>query len=393
MKNTIHVWPEPLIRQDGLITIAAIIETAGMDRCRLWYRVPEACSDWVTKSADSFLLGTLFRAMRAGQDLHVHGTVSPSLLVNLQEFQRAWSLWLPRHYQCVDLRTDHEEERRPVPGQEAILGFSGGVDSAFSAWSHGSRRSGPGKYKLTVGLMVHGLDIPVEETDVFERAAEKSHRMLASIGMELIPMATNFRQLGDRWDDAHGAALASCLTLLGGRFGAGLIASSYTYTELVLPSGSNPVTDGMLSSDSFQIIHDGTAVARLEKIEALCQWPEALQNLRVCWAGPHKDRNCCRCTKCTWVMLAFRILGQPLPESFERDLTDREIMRIRSGYYTMKKRFEPLLARARKASMTASWVRALAFSIWINRLRLVAMRPIRTRKLVRRIDNFLFPPL
>ncbi|NET10990.1 MAG: SH3 domain-containing protein, partial [Symploca sp. SIO2B6] len=40
------------------------------------------------------------------------------------------------------------------------------------------------------------------------------------------------------------------------------------YQSLKLPWGTNPITDGLLSSKTFQSIHDGAAFTRLEKIQA-----------------------------------------------------------------------------------------------------------------------------
>ncbi len=65
---------------------------------------------------------------------------------------------------------------------------------------------------------------------------------------------------------------------------------------------------------------------RLEKLKALAVWPEALDNLKVCWEGQYKfdtspDQNCCVCDKCVRTMLAFRALGQEIPSSFPGELT------------------------------------------------------------------------
>ncbi len=45
---------------------------------------------------------------------------------------------------------------------------------------------------------------------------------------------------------------------------AGIIGSSNPYNALILPCGSNPITDTMLSGNNFEIIHDGAAPALLQ---------------------------------------------------------------------------------------------------------------------------------
>lgn len=43
--------------------------------------------------------------------------------------------------------------------------------------------------------MVHGFDIPLKEKETFENAAQRSQIMLSSLDVEMIPIATNFRQV------------------------------------------------------------------------------------------------------------------------------------------------------------------------------------------------------
>ncbi len=76
--------------------------------------------------------------------------------------------------------------------------------------------------------MVHGFDIPLDESDDI-RDLQNSRAIVQSVGLELIPMACNFREFGGDWEDEHGAALASCLSVFGQGFSAGLIAGSHVY--------------------------------------------------------------------------------------------------------------------------------------------------------------------
>jgi hypothetical protein len=207
--------------------------------------------------------------------------------------------------------------------------------------------------------MVQGFDIPLEQQETFDRAAEKSRAMLASLGMELIPIATNFRELEQDWEDAHGTGIASCLMLFQRGFEAGIIASSDPYDALNLPYGSNPVSDWLLSSQSFQIVHDGASFNRIEKIREIANWPEVPANLRVCWEGSQKDRNCGRCEKCIRNILAFRVLGLGLPPCFEQDVTDSQILGIKNLKKSQLIELDPIIAAARSAGISDSWVTAL----------------------------------
>ncbi|WP_375515647.1 hypothetical protein [uncultured Nostoc sp.] len=143
--------------------------------------------------------------------------------------------------------------------KRAISAFSGGLDSCFTAFRHSRGKCGRSQRPLEAGLMVHGFDIPLFEQESFDRAVQKSKLTLASLGLELIPMATNFRDFKQNWEDTHGIAVASCLMLLQGGYSIGLIPSSDPYhaVDLSWGWGSNPLTDPLLSSSTFPIIHDG----------------------------------------------------------------------------------------------------------------------------------------
>ncbi len=367
MRQT-HLWQEETVEADGLTSVGVTIENPNQERHRLWYRIPTEYSSLITPICDPFVAATLLLSMRWKAPTIVHGQVSPSLLQNLEEFQAAWSAWEPDQYKPIQISAEVEQEQPPAQSEDkGVVAFSGGVDSCFTVFRHRTGRCGRWQRNLKAGAMIHGLDIPLEEEQGFADAAEKSRKLLATLGVELIPIATNFRELPLKWEDAFGAGLASCLILLQGGYTTGLIASSFPYQALSFPYGSNPVTDWMLSSKAFQIVHDGAAFPRLDKMGEITKWPEAMQNLRVCWEGAEKDRNCGRCEKCVRTILNFRILGVGLPECFEQDLTDEQIRNIRvaSGPLT---EMERVLEAAKAAGISASWVQALETCIRRNQL-------------------------
>jgi len=377
----IHLWPEEWTRRGGEIDLSAVLEGEGGGRFRLWYRVPADLEPALTRSCDPFVLGGLFAAMRSGGKMLVHGEVSPSLLRNLDEFQSAWVLWRPGTYRKVEITAGDEREGEPPRTGAAVMGFSGGVDSSFTAWRHRRGLAGRQGLDLAAGVMVHGFDIPLED-GAYRRASENARAMLLSIGMELIPVATNFRALGDDWEDAFGAALASCLGLLRGRFAAGVIASSYAYSYLTIAYGSTPLADHLFSSRSFPIIHDGAGFTRLEKTRAVARWPEALERLRVCWEGAERDRNCCRCQKCITNIIYFRIAGVERLPCFPLALEDERIAAIPHRDAAMAESTRRLIAVARENGIRASWVEALEASLGkpprsgiLARLRALRLRP------------------
>lgn len=366
-----HLWPERKLAEDGSLELSAIVEFAGGgQRERLWYRIPPGWSSSVPDSTDPLVVGSLFLLMKLGRDVRVHGDVSPSLISSLEEFQSAWSIWKPARYRKVRLLADREVEAGPRSSERAaISAFSGGVDSAFTAYRHVRGSDVHQPMPLRACVMVHGFDIPLEEPAVFSRARAKAAGQLQSLGVELIPVVTNYRSLDVDWTDAFGSAVVATLRLFQGKFDTGLIAQGvpyHCYHHIV--EGSNPLTDPLLSSASFRVVADGAAFRRIDKIEAMRSWKEGLEGIRVCWQGPEKDRNCCRCEKCIRNILTFRALGLGLPRCFESDVTDEQIRGLRRlKEITISVGYDAIVERVARTGERPPWIGAVCAAIRSSR--------------------------
>ena len=387
----LQIWPEGMTEQDGLVTTVFVLEDAQGTRKHGWYRLPVELRHALTDSCDPFVLAALFTAMQTPAVLRVHGTVSPSLLKNLEEYQAIWHAWRPARYQPVEILADSEQEAERAAGSPAIMAFSGGLDSSFTAWRHRTGHAGRQTEDLQAGLILHGFDIPINREDAFKIAFERARLMLDSLGIETIPMTNNLRGLGGIFDDCHAAILASCLSLLQKRFSVGLVADSAPYQVLVnpwaWPFGSNSLSDRYLSSNSFTISVDGAGYYRFDKAQALAEWPEAMSNIRVCLGHNPlaRVRNCCKCEKCIRNILIFRVLGLGLPACFEQDVSDRQILHLSYKTPARFANYSRILEEAHRRGIRASWVRALSLSILKNRLQLPFRRSKFFHSLVARL--------
>ncbi|MBN1879743.1 hypothetical protein JW823_06500 [bacterium] len=359
--NAVNIWPEEPIRRNRSLIISKTIEIPRQQRNTLWFALPESKESELIGNSDPFVVGLIYLFMQTGLPVHIHGAVSPSLLRNLDDYQDAWVEWLPK-LKKVSIRADREEELTlPENRTETVVAFSGGVDSCFTAYRHTQSDDRRFLFKPAAGLIVHGFDIPLENLKAFDSAVDRSKRVLMSLGMETIPVSTNYRSLVSDWSHSFGAAIAACLMLFAQRYRFGLIGQGLTYNEsCVLHEGSNPFTDPLLSSDSFRVIPDGTAYSRASKIAAMSQWNEFLSDLRVCWQGPEKDRNCCRCEKCIRNILTFRALGLPQPPCFPLDVTDEQIRDMPLGAHSLPEvRYAGLIKLAAANGITGEWIRIL----------------------------------
>jgi hypothetical protein len=251
-----------------------------------------------------------------------------------------------------------------------VCAFTGGVDSCYSIYRHKKALCGKVQRNIEAGLFVNGFDIPLDQPEAFERAAARNRLTLKSLDVELLTVASNHKELNPDWDDTHGVGIASCLMFFAPRFSEGIIASTYSYSGLNLPWGSNPVTDRLLSSNSFGFVHDGAGCIRGRKYSTVSQWAEGYANLRVCFSAAEKDKNCGKCGKCIVTQLAIRRLQLPLPPSFERELTDEDILSLRNATDSDMESLQTALDRSLEQGFReTSWVSALERVVRYNQVK------------------------
>ncbi|MES1021817.1 hypothetical protein ABN584_02790 [Gloeocapsa sp. BRSZ] len=383
MTHQIHIWREDTVEADNIVTTSVILELPNQTRKSIWYRMPAAYASQITNSMDPFVVATIYVGMTTAADLRIHGEVSPSLIQNLEEFQTIWKCWRPEAYpHKVQIIADTEREQSTATNFSGdIMAFSGGVDSSFTALSHIHKVRGGLNRDIKAGVLIQSSVPPFTSNDLFKPPYVNLAAMLANFGVELIPMMTNaYNALRPNKLRDHFTPVAiSCLMLLQGTYRAGLLASTEPYEALVTPWGSHPLTDRLLSSNSFKVVHDGAEFTRTQKVGYLAKFPEALSVLQVCWRRDRGEKNCGQCSKCIRTILNFRTVKAPLPECFEQDVSDLQILSLglQGMNEAMLNELELILADAQKVSISESWVLALWICIQIKQLRLRVLSPIK----------------
>ncbi|MUL35822.1 hypothetical protein BWI75_05510 [Gloeocapsopsis sp. AAB1 = 1H9] len=345
--------------------------------------MPAEYASQITSSMDPFVVAAIYVGMTTGADLRIHGEVSPSLIQNLEEFQTIWKCWRPKIYtNKIQIIADIEREQliaKDVAGD--VMAFSGGVDSSFTAFSHIHKLRGRLNRNIKAGVLIQSSVPPFASNDLFKHPYNNLAVMLANFGVNLIPMTTNaYKDLrSNRLRDHFTPVAISCLMLFQGTYRAGLLASTEPYDALVTPWVTHPLTDPLLSSNSFKLIHDGAEFNRTQKVGYLANFPEALSVLQVCWWKDRGEKNCGKCSKCIRTILNFRTVKAALPTCFEQDASDLQILRLslENMNQAMLNELELILSDAQKASISDSWVLALKICIWITRLRIRVLSPIK----------------
>jgi len=289
-------------------------------------------------TADPFLIAALFPAMEVGGTLRLHGTISRVLLRNILDYQSAWFRAAPHMFRPFELQVEAISDyiqRDFGPRPNAILAFSGGMDSLLALHRNISGDAGEAAYSVGATMFLPGM---AREDLTTETKAALVAGMRAMSGRRNLPMAvvdTNISDIVGKQFVTHGTWLASCMSLFSGRFDVGLLGSSVAvYSHGYEIYGSHPFLDPFLSGGQMEIRNDEGLFKRPDKAFLLARYPEALADLRTCFHYYDHDRNCCRCEKCIRSMLCFIATGNEIPSSFPDglDLNDIGIgMGRRSG--------------------------------------------------------------
>jgi hypothetical protein len=325
----------------------------------LFYEVIRQPGTKAVDICDGILCATILHAMREGLDVRLRGTATEAILKNLKEFQLAWARWLPDTYQPVEIHADAILDQTPRTPSRAIAAFSGGVDSLFTMLRHNLEPSVP-PHRVDGALMVHGFDVFLKNTADFAELVERTAEIRETMGVSLRVVRTNSKELRlQTWAHSFAAELAACMHFCSAEFSEGLIGSSEPYDALVLPWGSNPVTDHLLSGGALKITHDGAGFSRTDKVAYLSGFPTAMRALKVCWEGARQARNCGVCEKCIRTQLNFLASGVADPPCFDSPLDLRRITSVAIPNDILLAEFRSICEYAERRGVEGEWLRLL----------------------------------
>ena len=316
----------------------------------------------VPEILDGFVVGIIFYAMRLGQNVRVHGVMSVEALRNLNEFQEAWTLWKGAHYTKVEIiPNDVKGGNTTARRDDTIAAFSGGVDSIFTLLRHSTGTLGLASYPVRRSvLMVHGFDVPLREPGKFQALKERTAPLLRELNLQVRMIRTNLKEVGlQDWEDSFLSQLACCLHNYSHEFGHALVGSSEPYNALVLPWGSNPATDYLLSGSALRIVHDGAGYSRTQKVETIARNELASKVVKVCWEGKETHKNCGTCEKCVRTRLNFLAVGVADPGCFDTPLDLRRISDIELKNDTQAAELRSIVVYAKSKGINDRWVNAL----------------------------------
>ena len=281
----------------GLTTLSGYNELSALvDGDRVYVRVPAAYP--LLRSAEFFVGVALLDAMFTRRAIVVAGDtpISSMLMARFDTVQSVYACW-NRDLRIVPLHANTAVAAHDGGGGVGSL-FSGGVDSTHTLMRHFG--------EITHLLMLNCFDDD-NGPDAWSQRVVSQSEYVRSLGKSLLPIETNAREWTDSrrisWEFAHGMVLCTIGQVLG--MSRIYIPSSHSYDQL-FPWGTHPLTDPMWSTEACEVVHDGAASSRGEKIRDLIEGGFA-DSLQVCWRA--SGGNCGQCSKCVRTMVAAHLLG------------------------------------------------------------------------------------
>ncbi len=288
----------------------------------LWFDVPEEYRSWVTPRADPFLIAHIFPLMLEGENVHVHGDISASLLEPLLGYMDIWRSWRPGRCHSFTISVDSELEDYVPATSDTVLLFSGGLDAQTTLQRHIRGDAGARSRRIGACVYARGFMNGLDDSPRYRSALKNAQESVAEFaGREtpVIPIVSNWEESNhDTMPDSIGGGLIAFLHLFKAQFSRGMLSSSVsikgggTY-------GSHPFSDPLLGHGNFEIECDDVTSSRPEKALYLSDKPEVLDRLLICHDFDDRARNCGKCEKCFRTALCFLVEGKPVPDSIRID--------------------------------------------------------------------------
>ncbi len=265
--------------------------------------VPSVYAGWLDLTGNPLVPTLLLLAGVLGERLRLEGTVSPRLLASTRKACAIFRSWWGIAPVVVEAEAMAAPRR---PGQGTALFFTRGVDSWYSAL-----RDRASEHPSHLSHLLYAPDLDRHYSPATRRRSlELTREAAARIGLPLVPISHNGRDLLDRfvnWERSHGGVLGGIGLALGGWIANVLTASSMDVNHST-PWGSHPDLDALWSTERTTTRVDGAEVTRTRKVISIAASEFALSRLKVCW---HEDieANCGRCEKCLRTQCALAIAG------------------------------------------------------------------------------------
>lgn len=313
---------------DGLTLRAGVSFQGRKETC--FYSVPGAYAGFADpESSNCFLVGLLYPAMRCGEDIRVEGRVSARLLYNVNEYLVPLMAKFDPRLGRIAVSAAATDDIGRAEARATGTGFSGGIDSFATVFERHARPA-PAGFALThlffFNVGAHGIPKAEGDLEAIERKFRARYERLKGFpqeeGLPFVPVNSNVHKFHP-WGHLEVSTLATVSAVMFLQRGIRryyLASAGHPYADLCRYLGSsrrpddiaflNPLLLPWLSTETLDLMDDGTLRDRSQKTELVAGYEPAARYLNVCCNHDALDANCSVCDKCCRTLLTLEILGK-----------------------------------------------------------------------------------
>ena len=279
----------------------------------IWFELDKQFQSMIDfESVDAFFILYAWLAMERGLDLRVEGRVSRQLADAVtQDIKKMFLTLCPRLHD-IDIDVLNPASSWPQSGDTSATGFSGGVDSWYTALQ-AAENGTPYSYYLFANTGQHGKD-NVEE--VFAQRFAVAESALRTMDKPLIAVDSNIdRIFRERFQQRDVIGNIACALLLQ----QGI--SRYDYSSTYAPEGSgifehydmsimDPYLLPLLNTERIHFFSIGDDAGRIDKLEFISSRDLFSNEIYVCIEKAVPAINCGYCFKCRRTQLALESIDR-----------------------------------------------------------------------------------
>jgi hypothetical protein len=322
-------------------------ENSGRRPVELFFETDARFESDFQANAEAFAAACVVPAMRHGEErLHVEGALCPRLVEGLETSTALLRKWYgaPRRQVRIEATGGFVASVPRVPARAAAC-LTGGVDSLHLFISNRRRfpAGHPGSFvdALAIsGLLVAGAVESDRVRDHFSRTCLTLAKTTEELGLTLVPVTTNVRDLDPDIaffeEEFAAAAVCSIAHLFARRWTSLSLASAARGAGEAILRGTHELLDPGYGSAAVEIQHVMSRGGRLNRVRELASWGASVEDVVVCLQSPESPPlNCGRCEKCTRTMVELLTVHR-LARTRQFPSTDVTVERIRSLRLSMR---------------------------------------------------------
>ncbi|MFB4168901.1 hypothetical protein [Virgibacillus sp. JSM 102003] len=310
----LKVYHPEIIKSSYGVRIQAVFEHSQKSDT-LWYEVEEKYGEYLTdESADGFLVGLLFYALKNGCDMEVLAPISQNLYYSINNY--LIPLLVKIHgYKRIRIKCN-ELLKEPILSKGAVgTGLSCGIDSFATIVDH-LDNSCPEEYKIThytfFNVGSHGDNGGEKARKLFKERAEITKKYASEYGKEFISVDSNISEvLQMNFKQTNTMRSLSAVLILQRLFKIYYYSAGVPITRFKLTNDSTNSFDifnmSMLSTETIRFFSSCPIMTRTEKTELVSNYTPSYKYLNVCFFNKN---NCGKCPKCLRTLLTLEIIGK-----------------------------------------------------------------------------------